>query len=69
MQWNSRWKRGEKMKNSKCINENVNLNDYLSLYDNVRKSMPHSEWLGRFEKEQIIEILSYGEKIYIYQST
>ena len=52
--------------NLKCISENVNLDDYLELYSDVRKSMKNPEWLGTFEKNEIIDILNDGGKIWLY---
>ena len=50
----------------KCVCEDVNLDDYLKLYNYVRDNMEHKEWLGTFTKEEIVEILSRGGKIWIY---
>lgn len=50
----------------KCVNENVNLGEYLELYNFVRNNMENKEWLGTFEKEEIIDILNAGGKIWIY---
>lgn len=52
--------------NLKCINENVNLDDYLKLYKYVRDNMEHPEWLGTFTKEEIINILNDKGKIWLY---
>ena len=52
--------------NLKCIEENVNINDYLQLYTYVRENMPNPEWLGTFSDEEIKEILSMGGKIWLY---
>lgn len=49
-----------------CISTKVNLTDYLSLYKYVRDNMPHKEWLGTFTKEEIIDILNNGGKIWLY---
>lgn len=46
-----------------CLSENVQLDDYLQLYKYVRDNMSNPEWLGTFEKEEIIDILSNGGKI------
>lgn len=54
------------LENLKCICENVNLEDYLSLYKYVRDNMEHPEWLGTFEKEEIVDILNNGGKIWLY---
>ena len=50
----------------KCVNDNVDLDDYLKLYKYVRDNMEHPEWLGTFEKEEIKDILSSGGKIWLY---
>ena len=50
----------------KCVNENVNLDDYLRLYKYVRDNMEHPEWLGTFTLEEIKDILDYGGKIWLY---
>jgi len=49
-----------------CVNENVNLDDYLELYDFVRDNMEHPEWLGTFSREEIIDIINNGGKIWLY---
>lgn len=36
----------------KEISENVNLDDYLYLYNYVRDNMEHPEWLGTFERNR-----------------
>lgn len=51
------------IENLKCVNENVNLDDYLKLYKYVRDNMEHPEWLGTFTRDEIIEILNVGGKI------
>ena len=50
----------------KCVNENVNLADYLYLYKYVRDNMEHPEWLGTFTKEEITDILNNSGKIWLY---
>lgn len=50
----------------KCVSDNVNLDDYLKLYKYVRDNMEHSEWLGVFTRDEIIEILCNGGKIWLY---
>ena len=54
------------IENLKCVNENVNLDDYLKLYKYVRDNMEHPEWLGTFSRDEIIEILNGGGKIWLY---
>lgn len=50
----------------KCVNNNVNLDDYLKLYMYVRQNMEHPEWLGTFTLKEIKNILSEGGKIWLY---
>ena len=50
----------------KCIDKNVDLNDYLKLYKYVRENMEHPEWLGTFTKNEIEDILLDGGKIWLY---
>ena len=50
----------------KEINNNVNLDEYLLLYNYVRDNMEHPEWLGTFTKEEIEQLLKIGGKIWIY---
>ncbi len=55
-----------KLKDLKEISNNVNLDDYLYLYNYVRDNMEHPEWLGTFSKEEINDILNIGGKIWLY---
>ena len=55
-----------KLEELKEINENVNLDEYLLLYNYVRDNMPHPEWLGTFTKKEIEDILKAGGKIWMY---
>ena len=50
----------------KEVSDNVNLDDYLSLYSIVRDNMEHPEWLGTFTKDEVIDILNNGGKIWLY---
>lgn len=50
----------------KEVSSNVNLDEYLELYNYVRDNMKHPEWLGTFTKNDIIEILGIGGKIWMY---
>ena len=50
----------------KEISNNVNLDEYLSLYNYVRDNMEHPEWLGTFTKEELEEILKIGGKIWMF---
>lgn len=55
-----------KFEDLKCVEDNVNLDDYLKLYKYVRDNMEHPEWLGTFTKNEIIDILDNGGKIWLY---
>ena len=55
-----------KLTDLKEVSDNVNLNDYLILYNYVRDNMEHPKWLGTFSLEEINEILSNGGKIWLY---
>ena len=55
-----------KLSDLKEISDNVNIDEYLKLYNYVRDNMEHPEWLGTFTKEEIIDILGFGGKIWMY---
>ncbi len=55
-----------KLEDLKVVSENVDLDEYLKLYKYVRDNMEHPEWLGTFTKEEIIDILNIGGKIWMY---
>ena len=50
----------------KCIENNINLDEYLKHYKYVRDNMEHPEWLGTFEKNEVEDILATGGKIWMY---
>ena len=55
-----------KLSDFKEISDNINLDEYLYLYNYVRDNMDHPEWLGTFTKDEIKEILNNGGKIWMY---
>ena len=55
-----------KLSDLKEVSNNVNLDEYLWLYNYVRDNMEHPEWLGTFTKEEIEDILKIGGKIWMY---
>ncbi len=55
-----------KLDELKCINDNVNLDEYISFREEVKSRMEHPEWLGNFTKEELVELLDRGSKIWIY---
>ena len=50
----------------KEVSNNINIDEYLYLYNYVRDNMEHPEWLGTFTKEEIEKILKIGGKIWMY---
>ncbi len=55
-----------KLTDFKEISNNINIDEYLFLYNYVRENMEHPEWLGTFTKNEIEDILKIGGKIWIY---
>ena len=55
-----------KLSDLREVSNNVDLDEYLYLYKYVRDNMEHPEWLGTFTKDEVIEILSSGGKIWMY---
>ncbi len=55
-----------KLTDLKEVSNNVNIDEYLSLYKYVRDNMEHPEWLGIFTYNEIEEILNIGGKIWMY---
>lgn len=54
------------LENLICINDNINLKEYIKFRELVKENMPNPEWLGDFTKEELIEILNNNTKIWIY---
>ena len=55
-----------KLTDLKERSDNINLDEYLFLYNYVRDNMEHPEWLGIFTRKEIEEILKIGGKIWMY---
>ena len=55
-----------KLKDLKEVSDNINLDDYLKLYEIVRNNMENKAWLGTFPREEIENILNKGGKIWLY---
>ena len=49
-----------------CIDENINLDNYLSFKDIVEKNMPRPDWLGDFTKKDLKKLIKKGSKIWLY---
>lgn len=54
------------VKSLKCVNENVNLLEYLNFYNDIKQKMKHPNWLGNFDLETLQEIMGRGGKIWMY---
>lgn len=54
------------LENLICINDNINLKEYIKFRELVKENMPNPEWLGEFTKEELIEMLNNNTKIWIY---
>ena len=55
-----------KLEKLKEVSDNINLDDYLKLYEIVRNNMENKAWLGTFPREEIENILHNGGKIWLY---
>lgn len=53
------------LENLICINDNINLKEYIKFRELVKENMPNPEWLGEFTKEELIEMLNNNTKIWI----
>ena len=42
----------------KCVNEDVNIDEYFTYYNYIRDNMEHPEWLGIIPKDEIINIMN-----------
>lgn len=55
-----------KLSDLKCVNENINLDEYIAFRDLVKKNMEYPEWLGDFSKDNLVNMLNNGSKIWIF---
>ena len=55
-----------KLNDLKEVSDDINIDEYLNLYNYVRQNMEHPEWLGTFTRGEIKEILKIGGKIWMY---
>lgn len=54
------------LKDLQCIDENINLDEYISFREDVKSHMEHPEWLGDFTKEELEFMLKNNSKIWVY---
>lgn len=55
------------LKELKCIDNNINIEEYINFREDVKSYMEYPEWLGDFTKEELIDMLSNNSKIWIYK--
>ena len=55
-----------KLDQLKCINEDINIDEYIKYINSVKESMKYPEWLGDFSKEDLIFLLNNNSKIWMY---
>ena len=49
-----------------CINENINLDEYIDFREKVKKQMEYPEWLGDLSKDDLIQLINSDSKTWIY---
>ena len=49
-----------------CINENIDLNEYIMFKEMLKENMENPDWLGDFSKDDLINLLNNNAKIWIY---
>ena len=55
-----------KLKELVCINENINIDEYIEFRELVKENMSYPEWLGDFSKKDLVNLLNNDAKIWIY---
>ena len=55
-----------KLQELTCICENINLDKYIEFREYVKNNMEHPDWLGDFSKEDLINLVNNGSKIWVY---
>jgi len=50
----------------KCIEENINIEEYLKHYEMIKSTLINKEWLGNFNYEGIKTLLNNEGKIWIF---
>lgn len=55
-----------KLDNLTCISEKIDIDKYINFRKQVKETMLYPEWLGDFNKEDIINMLNNNAKIWIY---
>ena len=52
--------------NLTSISENIDLDEYIKIREEVKMGMEYPEWLGDFSKEDLINELNNNAKIWLY---
>lgn len=55
-----------KINNLKCVDKNIDLDEYIKYREEVKSKMQHPDWLGDFTKEDLKKLLDNGSKIWMY---
>lgn len=50
----------------KCIDKDINIEEYLRFYDLIKLNISNKEWLGSFSSKEIKGILNNDGKIWVY---
>ena len=50
----------------KCINKNIDIDEYIEFREMVKQNMEHPEWLGDFSKEDLIKMQNDNSIIWVY---
>lgn len=58
-----------RLDNLKCVNTNIDIDEYLKYCNEVKRTMPNPDWLGDFTKEDLIYLLNNGTKIWMFYHT
>ena len=55
-----------KLDDLKCVNDNIDLDEYVDFRELVKQNMEYPEWLGDFSKNDLVNMLNNGSKIWIF---
>ena len=47
-------------------NNNIDIDEYITFREKIKTKMEYPEWLGDFSKEDIIEMIANGSKLWMY---
>ena len=55
-----------KLSELSCIENNINLDDYIKYKDETKSHMKYPEWLGDFTKDNLVSAINNKAKIWMY---